>query len=87
MGGFLLPVFLIKLLDLLVESTGNNFILLGAGQLDEVDSVAADPDGQLGILLRMFLGIRQDLFSLFSGPCCIQGNGSGNTAACNFGHQ
>ena len=46
-------------LDLLVEGTGDDLILLGAGQLDEVDGIAADTDGQLGILFGMLLGIQQ----------------------------
>ena len=50
-------------LNLLVEGTGDDFILLGAGQLDEADGVAGNTDGQLGILFRMLLGIQQCLLS------------------------
>ena len=44
-----------------MESSGDNIILLFLGQLDEVNCIAADTDGQLRILFRMLLRIQQEI--------------------------
>ena len=46
-----------------MERAGDDLVLLFLGQLDKVDSVAADTDGQLGILLRMGLCVQQGLLA------------------------
>ena len=38
----------------LVETAGDNFQLMLTAQLDEIDSITRDTDGELGIFLRMF---------------------------------
>ena len=44
-----------------MEGTGNNLVLLLLRQLDKVNSVTGNTDGQLGILLRMCLSVQQGL--------------------------
>ena len=44
-------------LDSLVEGTGDNILLLLGSKLDEVYCITGHADGQLRIVLRMFLSI------------------------------
>ena len=44
-----------------MESAGDDLILLGTGQLDKVDGVAGNTDGQLRIQLGVSLRIQQSL--------------------------
>ena len=48
-------------LDFVVEGTGDYLVLLFLGELDEVNGVAADSDGKLGILFGMCLCVKEGL--------------------------
>mgnify|MGYP007103211092 CR=1 FL=1 len=48
-------------LHALMEGAGDDLVLLLPGQLVEVDRVAGHPDGELGVLLRVGLGVQQGL--------------------------
>ena len=45
--------------ELIVEGAADDVQLLFAGQFDEVDGVAGNADGQLGILFGMIHGVQQ----------------------------
>ena len=50
---------------MVVEGTGDNFVLLLLGELYEVYSIAADTDGQLGILFGVSLCIQQSFLGKY----------------------
>ena len=45
------------LLHRLMERTRDDFALLLAGELAEVDGIAGDADGQVGVVLGMLVGV------------------------------
>lgn len=65
------------LLNCLMESTGDNVRLLFRCQFDEVNSVTGYADGQLGIVLGMFLRIQEGVpvqyvnVKVMAAFCCI----------------
>ena len=46
-------------LEAIVEGTGDNLVLLSLGQVVEVHSVTGNANGELGVLLRVSLGVEQ----------------------------
>ena len=44
-------------LEAIVEGTGDNLVLLSLGQVVEVHSVTGNANGELGVLLRVSLGV------------------------------
>ncbi len=48
-------------LYIFVEGAGDDFILLGMGQLDKVDGIAGNTDGQLRIQFGVSLRVQQSV--------------------------